>query len=212
MILVAAIVFAERRGPRGTAVRPDSSIRLPLEPLSLTELPTKGSPEASIGLIVYSDFECPFCRRFAMNTLPLIDRDLVQTGVVLLAFSHLPIEAIHRHAFSAAVLAECSHRNGSFWRAHDELFSVSALSKDALATVTTGMGFQLDSGCLSTEGPEAVRRQIRDAEMMGVTATPTLIVGRLEPDGRLRAVRALTGLQSTEAITSVVRMLRPSTQ
>lgn len=67
---------------------------------------TIGSPTARIVLIEFSDFECPYCERFARDTLPTLKGEFVDTGHVQLVFKHLPL-AIHQNAVSAAIAAEC---------------------------------------------------------------------------------------------------------
>ncbi len=81
----------------------------------------KGNPDASLVVVEFSDFECPFCRDHAVDTQPIIDEVLVETGEVLWIFKHLPLDA-HPSARVAAVAAECAGDQGQFWEVHDLLF------------------------------------------------------------------------------------------
>ena len=81
----------------------------------------KGNPDASLVVVEFSDFECPFCRDHAVDTQPIIDEALVETGEVLWVFKHLPLDA-HPSARVAAVAAECAGNQGQFWEMHDLLF------------------------------------------------------------------------------------------
>ncbi len=81
----------------------------------------KGSPSAPLVVIEFSDFECSFCRDHAVDTQPVIDEALVDTGDVLWVFKHLPLDA-HPSARVAAVAAECAGDQGQFWEMHDLLF------------------------------------------------------------------------------------------
>jgi protein-disulfide isomerase len=63
-------------------------------------------------MLIFSDFECPFCQRFAANLLPTILKDYVQTGKVVVAFRHFPLQNIHKQALRAAEIAECSRQQG----------------------------------------------------------------------------------------------------
>lgn len=68
---------------------------LPSAPVPFDVAPTIGSKAAQVGIIEFSDFECPFCRRFAVETYPAIKEAYIDTGLVRLAFHHLPLERIH---------------------------------------------------------------------------------------------------------------------
>ncbi len=81
----------------------------------------KGNPEAQLVVIEFSDFECPFCRDHAIETQPVVDEALVDTGEILWVFKHLPLEA-HPSARTAAVAAECAGDQDQFWEMHDLLF------------------------------------------------------------------------------------------
>ncbi len=80
----------------------------------------EGNPGASVVVIEYSDFECPFCRRWYKDTLPSI-RDLVGDEVAI-AFLHFPLVQIHPNAAGAHFAAECAGEQGKFWEMHDLLF------------------------------------------------------------------------------------------
>jgi protein-disulfide isomerase len=82
--------------------------------LSLAGLPVKGSDSARFGILTLSDFACPFCARFARETLPLVSDKYLKTGEVVLAFRHHPLERIHRDAVKAAVAADCAGDQGRF--------------------------------------------------------------------------------------------------
>jgi protein-disulfide isomerase len=71
---------------------------------------------------VMSDFECPYCRDFALETMPSLDREYVTTGKVRFIFINLPLTGVHQHAVAAAEVAMCAARQGKFWRVHDKLF------------------------------------------------------------------------------------------
>lgn len=106
--------------PAGRGGRPAPP--LPAQPLSISDAVVKGSERAKVVLIAFSDFECPYCSRFAKDTLPVLDEKYVRTGRVRVAFRHLPIESIHPTAFKAAEASECAREQGRFWEMHDRLF------------------------------------------------------------------------------------------
>src|SRR3954469_17929551 len=81
---------------------PEVAAPLPTEPLPIRGAATKGSWSARLALLEYSDFKCPYCAAFTRQTLPVIEREYVQTGQVLLAFRHLPLRDLHPTATDAA--------------------------------------------------------------------------------------------------------------
>lgn len=123
LLIVAASALIYRNvivSPGPSASGP--MVEVPSEPLSIEGVPLKGSKSAKVVMIVYSDFECPFCGRFAREILPELERRYVATGEVAFVFHHLPL-AFHPLATQAAVSAECAGQQGRFWEAHDLLFS-----------------------------------------------------------------------------------------
>jgi len=84
----------------------------------------KGNPDASVVVVEFSDFECPFCQVHALETQPAIDEALVDTGDLLWVYKHLPL-SIHPRARVAAVASECAGDQGQFWEMHDLLFETS---------------------------------------------------------------------------------------
>ena len=80
----------------------------------------EGDPGARVIVMEYSDFQCPFCRRWYNDSLPSI-RDLVGEDVAV-AFLHFPLVQIHPNAVGAHFAAECAGEQGKFWEMHDLLF------------------------------------------------------------------------------------------
>jgi protein-disulfide isomerase len=180
---------------------------VPREPLSLAGAPAKGSQTAKVAIVQYSEFECPYCGRFAADTLPLIEREYVRAGRVLLAFRHFPMEKIHGSAVIAAAGAECTSRQGRFWELHDRLFTVSppftiaAVSGAAEAVALDAARF---STCMAGEGLAKVREDMAGAQELGVTGTPTFLIGRIEPDGRVRVRYWLSGARPFTQFSTIL--------
>ena len=80
----------------------------------------KGSPDATVVIVEFSDFQCPFCQRWYFNTFPEIDRQIGDD--VALVFLHFPITQLHPNAPTVHVAAECAGEQGKFWEMHDLLF------------------------------------------------------------------------------------------
>jgi len=82
---------------------------------------TRGSPTAPVTVYEISDFQCPYCAEFALETMPTLEREYVATGKVKFTFVNFPLP-MHRNAVPAAELAMCAARQGKFWQVHDLLF------------------------------------------------------------------------------------------
>ena len=148
--------------------------------------PAKGDPDAPLVMIEFSDFQCPFCGRFYEQTLPLIERDYIDTGKVLLVYRDMPLE-IHPQAPPAHIAAECADEQGMFWEYHDILFDRQAAWSgldpaaldEALAAYAAELGLDESFGeC--TRSPEAQREMDLDyaqARSIGLTGTPSFLIG-----------------------------------
>src|SRR2546421_8158295 len=95
-----------------------SSLQAP-DPLAAR---SKGRRDAPVTLYEMSDFQCPFCREFALTTMPLLEREYIATGKVRLVYINLPLTSVHTNAVAAAQIAACAGRQDHFWAMHDLLF------------------------------------------------------------------------------------------
>lgn len=211
-VLVYAAFFRSAEPPvqaraAGSARRPEPP--LPTEPLSLDGAVLRGSTAARVALIEYSDFECPFCGKFARETLPTLEAKYVRTGQVLVAFRHYPL-TIHALAVKAAEAAECAGKQGKFWEMHDRLFEEprrldgTDLRQSAQTLGLDGRAFE---NCLSGEAGAKVRADMENAKALGITGTPTFFLGRVGPDGRIRVTQRLSGAQPTGIFEAALERL-----
>jgi protein-disulfide isomerase len=81
----------------------------------------RGSLDAPLVVVEFSDFQCPYCKRHADETQPTLDEQYVDTGKVLWIFKHFPLN-IHPQAPAAGVAAECAAEQGKFWEMKNLLF------------------------------------------------------------------------------------------
>lgn len=157
---------------------------------------TKGSASAPVTVYEMSDFQCPYCKRHADQTFPVLDKEYVATGKVRWIFINFPL-SMHPNAPPAAEFAMCAAQLGKFWPAHDLLFrrqtSWAELPNpsayflglaDSLKLPRDRMRTCLESG--------ATRQEIKDdaagAIKSGAGSTPTfyieggLLVGVMPPE------------------------------
>ncbi len=90
------------------------------------EFMTLGDPNAPITLIEYTDYQCPFCERHALETFPLIKSELIDTGRIRYQLRDFPIDALHPLAYRQHAAARCVGAAGgteAYWTAHDLFFA-----------------------------------------------------------------------------------------
>lgn len=178
---------------------PTRTITLPTSPLSLNSAKLRGSSTAPVVLLLFSEFECPFCRKLFQDVLPTLEEEYVAKSRVLLAFRHFPLTSIHANALPAAVVSECAQSRGRFWDFHDRLFdSAEKLGSNVIARAWADLGFsngELDNCSQSDAARKQVDADLDEAKRLGVTSTPTSFVGRRTPGGEVLVDVALSGAQ-----------------
>jgi protein-disulfide isomerase len=175
--------------------RPPAEV-LPREPVSIKDEPVRGDAKATVALIEFSDYQCPFCARYTKDTLPQIKSDYVDTGKIRYVFRDLPLD-FHKNAFKAAEASHCAGEQGKYWEMHDVLFgNQAALGAEQLPghARTLGLDESKFKECLESGRFAApIRRDIADASAVGITGTPSFLIGVVQPDGRVRVTRKLVG-------------------
>lgn len=133
-----------------------------------------GDIKAPVQLIIYSDFECPFCASFN-KTIEQI-KDYFKDQVVI-AFRHNPLRS-HPMALTAALASECASEQGQFWPMHDKLFAANLENKISTEQVNSdAKSLDLDivkfSQCLDTQKyKDKIQEQVLEAINSGVIGTP----------------------------------------
>jgi protein-disulfide isomerase len=81
----------------------------------------EGSDSAVVQIMEFSDFECPYCARFATIQMPDIRQRLIATGKVRWTFMHFPLQG-HQKSPTAHLAAGCANAQGKFWPMHDMIY------------------------------------------------------------------------------------------
>ncbi len=207
VVAAAAVMlrFALQRPPKGAATSRDGPV--PSAPVSLTGATLKGSPEAKVALIEYTDFQCPYSGRFAAQTLPALEESYVNTGKVLIALRHLPLP-MHALAPKAAEAVECAGTQGKFWAMHDLLFADPSRLSEA-DFVRRAELLALDIGefqrCLGQgQFSDKIRQDVESAKADKVTSTPTFFLGSVTADGQVSVLRRIRGAQPTRVFVETI--------
>jgi protein-disulfide isomerase len=138
--------------------------------------PAYGPNPSKVLVIVYSDFQCPVCRRVTAATEQTAEE---WPGEVRVEFRQLPL-TMHRNAKNAAVASLAAHRQGKFWPMHDLLFAnQGALDPDSLRAYAQQLGLDMKRYDKDYADP-ALRRQVQAeaalANRLGGTSTPSFLI------------------------------------
>ncbi len=166
--------------------RPTQSAQTPIPAASPTpfavpeELPTKGSPEAKVFIVEFSEFLCPWCARFATETAREVEKEYVTTGLVQIVFIDFILHG--EPAVLAAEAAHCAQDQGQFWAYHDllfENFSGDAYSREQLDSLARKLNLDMAAfgQCLDSRKYRTfVLASTQVGENAGVEGTPTIFV------------------------------------
>ena len=139
----------------------------------------RGNKNAKVTMIEYSDFECPFCKRFQ----PSIDQALKDfPNDVRLVYRQFPLRSIHQSAEKAAESSECAAKlggDGAFWKMHDKLIDATTLSVDIMKGFAKDIGLNqakfndcLDKG----DTVSGIDASLNEGGAAGVEGTPSTFV------------------------------------
>ncbi|MGH7578901.1 MAG: Na+/H+ antiporter NhaA [Gemmatimonadales bacterium] len=136
-----------------------------------------GPPEATLSLLEYGDYECPYCRA-AAEVIPQLGERL--GGKVRFVFRHFPLPDVHPNAALAAEAAEAAGAQGKFWEMHDLLFARQENLKPAdLVRHAEELGLDLaafQADLRSGRFSGRVAADVEGAEASGVAGTPTFFI------------------------------------
>lgn len=154
--------------------------------------PALGLRDAPVEVVMFSDFECPYCASFARDSFPVIKERFIDTNQIHFSFKHFPLTQIHPYALRAAEAASCAYDQQMFWEYHDILYEhQDELEVNQLLSYATqlAMDQELFEECLISERRrDEVIREKDQGIKAGVTGTPTFffngrpVVGVLSPE------------------------------
>jgi protein-disulfide isomerase len=169
--------------------------------------------EGTVALVEFTDYQCPFCGRFARDTAPEIDKKFVETGRIRYIVFNYPLEGIHPRARKAGVAAECAARQGRYWEMHQLLFNNPEAFGDDQALMRSGdvLGLNRDAfnQCLQGEANAQVTADMEEARRLGIRSTPTFFVGTVQPNGSIQLTKRVNGAAPFEIFQKAVDAVSP---
>ena len=174
---------------------------------TVSPVPNGKSLKSKVALLEFSDFQCPFCNRYATLVYPELEREFVQNGKVEYVFRNFPLEAIHTRAFRAAEAATCAADQGHLLEMRHQLFLNSRALEDT-DLMNRARELKLDakvfSNCLNGAVAARIRQDIAEGQKLGITGTPTFMIGEMSPKGRITLTKRLQGLPSYSTLKTAV--------
>lgn len=140
--------------------------------------PSLGPADAPVTIIEFSDFECPYCRKWQVEVWPQIQA--AYGNKVRLVYRDFPLYGLHANAASSAEAANCAGAQNKYWEFHDKLFSADAsYSVELYQQFAAELSLNLDefNTCL-TAGTYAdeVQADYDWAVNLGIQSTPTFFI------------------------------------
>ena len=163
--------------------------------------PADGPDEAVAELVIFSDFQCPFCSRIVKPVHEAKEELGDQLRVV---FKQMPLDRIHPQARPAAIASLAAHRQGRFWDYHDTLFKNAKKLSDAdLLRYAKRVGLDIDTFQADLKDPALaaqVQQDVSHAKQIGVTGTPSVFLNGRRMKSPPTNASALVDIVNTEIL------------
>jgi protein-disulfide isomerase len=150
-----------------------------------------GDSNAPVTIVEFSDYQCPYCRKFWTETFHQIKEQYIDTGKVKLVFRDLPLASLHPMAVKSAEAAECVREQGgdkAYFEYHDKVFAEQNLldsgnemgqvtktvtyTENDLKSWAQDLGYDIGSCLDSGKYTSEVAKDFSDAQSAGFTGTP----------------------------------------
>ena len=146
-----------------------------------------GDPNAPVQIVEFTDYQCPFCQQYAMETFPTLFTEMIESGRIYYALKDLPLDSLHPEAVVAATAVRCAGEQDAYKEMHDAVFANQAIWGGSGETAAIGTFTEfaadlgLDEGALSScislgEQRERVLANQQESLSLGVSSTPTFYI------------------------------------
>jgi len=164
--------------------------------IDIVGAPVRGKVDAPVTLVLFSDFECPWCGKLEPVLAELLAQNQDKLRII---FKHLPLP-MHPQAEPAALAAIAAQKQGKFWEMHDALFQTTNWSPTTIDETALRLGLNMEKFRADLASPEVqaqLAKDKSDAQAADVNATPSMFV-----NNRPVKDRSLQNLQKmvTEAL------------
>lgn len=172
-------------------------------------LPSLGSKDAQIAIIEFSDFQCPYCKRFKETAFLQLKENYIDNGKVQYIARDFPL-SFHSKAKGAAIAAMCSFQQNAYWPMRDMLFkNMKNLGNEFYQQAAADLSLNIDdfNKCLIDKSiASKVERDLTLGRALGIRGTPSFLIGRIEND-QLIEPQIVVGAQRYEVFESIFDQL-----
>ena len=145
-----------------------------------------GRIDAPLTMVEFADLQCSFCRQFAMTTFGELQKNWIDTGKLRYVSRDFPLD-FHAHAMPAARAVRCAGEQGKFWEMRLSLMrNADLISPEFFARMATSLGLDVKvfTACTASATFDAkIRAEATEGATLGVTGTPTFVVGKTTSAG-----------------------------
>jgi protein-disulfide isomerase len=141
-----------------------------------------GRDDAPVTVVEFTDYQCPFCRRFEADSFAQLKKEYIDTGKVRFVSRDLPLD-FHPNAPAAAMAARCAGDQHKFWEMRDAMMLDTATDLGPESILKYGQKTNLEMTafrtCLSDKKyTEAIKKDTADAGTLGISGTPSFVIGK----------------------------------
>jgi protein-disulfide isomerase len=177
--------------------------------IDIADAPTLGPDTATVTLVEFSDYECPFCIRHFQQTMPRLMTTYIKTGRILYAFRDWPVDELHPQSIRAHEAAHCALEQRKFWEIHSRLFGPPGSHTPELLTGVArdaGLDMGAFASCIAAKRSDAaIRHTSQMAVDLGATGTPAFYIGlRDRQTNTVRVIKSLAGAQPFEEFAKAI--------
>ena len=176
---------------------------------SNNNLPFLGANDAPIAMIEFSDYQCPYCKRFIDKTFSQIKSRYIDTDKVHYVTRDFPL-GFHPKAKSAAIAANCSLQQDAYWQMRTSLFAnMKLLSSELYLKSAQELSLDMNkfNDCLNDQAIAVkIQQDIAYGSSLGIRGTPSFVIGRVE-NGQLINPKLVVGAQSYETFALLIDSL-----
>lgn len=201
IVILAASLSIGRQQSEAIGTIPDGAVTV-----QDSERPFLGDPQAPVVMVVFTDYQCAYCRKFFEERLPELSDDFVDSGQLRVVVRDLPLRR-HKHARAAAAAAACAGQQDSYWPMHESLYARQATIPELeFSDLAAELDLDVErfDACMSDPAiQDNIDADVAAAKAARVAGTPAFLIGA-PIDGRV-AGTVFTGFQPLSVYQAEIR-------
>jgi len=170
---------------------------------------------AKVAIVEFSDYECPYCKKFRDQTFDQIKTNFIDTGKAILVYRDLPLSFHEPAASREALAAECAKDqkgNEAYFQYHDQIYKTTqgngaGIEDDKLIEIADNIGLnqtQFEECLSSNKFGSEIKKDASDAAKLGINGTPGFVIGKLDADGNVKGV-IVSGAQPYSVFSDIIQ-------